>query len=195
MTTPPLALAAVLASALAVRAPSPRQTTIAVSLAALLAVNIARPLLAAWLPVYAALFIAWYAVQTWTVGRILDPSGPRTGQAFALLVASAGVALQLELTGELARASFALALAAQILACVRFVARGRRPDDAQRVAIILAASTLADAFGPWLAGQASKDWHVGRAVAVATWMLVALDQGRAMWRERRWGIAASRSGS
>jgi hypothetical protein len=182
MTRAALTLACVLAALLFFRAPSKRQQSIAEGLAALLAIDCWRPFLRPCVALDMAGFVAWFAVSTWVVTRVLDPSGPRTGQAFALLVCSSGVALQFEVTGELARATFALALAAQLLAAGRFAASGKKPDDAQRVALVLAASSLADALGPWLLGDPSRDWPIGRAVSVATWLLVALDQARALVR-------------
>lgn len=172
MTRPALTLACVLAALLFFRDPTRRQQTIAEGLAALLAIDVWRPLLHPCPALDLAAFVAWFAIQTWTVGRILDPSGPRTGQAYALLVASAGVALQLELTGELARAAFALALAAQMLAALRFAARGKSPDDAQRVALLLALSSFADAFGPWIFARPDRDWQLGRWISVVTWVIV-----------------------
>ncbi len=184
MTRAALYLAALFASAVAWRRPSREQTSIAVALAALLAIDCTRPFLASVPALYVGLFPAWFGVSTWAVARVLDPSGPRTGQAFAMLAASSGVVLTHGATAALARASFALALVAQLLAALRFAARGRSPDDAQRVALILTASSLADVAGPWLAGHASRDWYAGKWPAVITWIVVATWEGICLIRRR-----------
>ncbi len=85
---------------------------------------------------------------------------------------------------DVPRVAFDLALAAQILAALRFLSRGRWPDDAQRVALLLAFSSLADVFGPWFAGQAAHDWRVGKWPAVLTWICVAGWEARCLTRAR-----------
>jgi hypothetical protein len=238
VTTPPLALAAALAWALVRRVPSPRQWAIAATLAGLLAVNIFRPLLRPWEPLYVAAFLAWYAATAWCVWRVLrKDEGPRRsvelpflgprlldhpdsnrsstrhesgstwhtllqrapfashcehvgraqGVCLAIaLLASSALAVRVGLTLELSRLVFALALAAQVLAALRFVSRGRWPDDAQRVALILVASSVVDATpGPWLLGMPARDWAVGRWIAVATWLVIAGWEIRCLIRAHR----------
>lgn len=184
MTRAALALAALLALLLARRAPSSGQRGIALTLAALLAIDVGRPFFAAWPVLYVAGFVLWYAVTAGGVGAVLAPHGLRAGLLFVPLAALAGEAVRRGMTTELARASFALALALQLVALARFVSRGQKPSDAQRAALILVASGIADLAGPWLLGEPSKDWHVGRAIAVSTWIVVSADQVRALWRTR-----------
>ncbi len=227
MTTPPLAVAALLSAVLAWRQPSARQRTVAMSLGALLAVNVGRPFAVSALPVYVAGFVAWYAVTAacvWgvlakekraatlvdgpsavvtpertpvpsrraTIPRAQKSESPgrqirgsraaRWSSASILLAlacyASAVAALRFDRTADLARASFALALAAQLLAALRFLARGRGADDAQRVAMILVFSSVADAFGPWLFARPGEDWQLGRWISVVTWGLIG---GVSLW--------------
>ncbi len=167
-----LSLATVLALALARRVPSARQWAIAVTLAGLLACDVGRPLLVGWPAMRLSMFVAWYAISAWGVAAVLAPEEPRSGLAFALLIAAAPTALRIGTTDELARAAFTLALAAQALAVARLISRGKAPDDAQRVALILAASSLSDVAGPWL-GNASKLWHIGKWPAVLTWLAIS----------------------
>lgn len=116
--------------------------------------------------------------------RIQEVSaGPAILLALTCL-ASSVFAVRLGLTAELARAAFALALAAQLLAVLRFAARGTKPDDAQGVALILAASSAADIAGPWLCGHASRDWYAGTWPAVITWIAVAAWEIRCLIRRR-----------
>lgn len=183
VTLPALVLAALLAALLAARGDE-RQGAVARGLAALLVINAARPFLVSWLPLYVAGFVAFYAVTTWAVEAALTPRGPRTGQTFAVLVCGAGTALRFDAAESLGRAAFALSLAAQLLAALRFAMHGRRPDAAQRVALILVASSFADAFGPWLIGRPDRDWPIGRAISLATWIAIAADQTRALVRGR-----------
>ncbi|MEI8256077.1 MAG: hypothetical protein WCJ30_10440 [Deltaproteobacteria bacterium] len=184
MTRAALALACALAALLYFRAPTRGRCDVARALAALCALDFARPLLAPWPALYVACFVAWYAVTAAVCEAVLAPREPRTSLIFAVLACSSGTAIRLGATGELARASFALALASQALAAGSFLSRGHRPDDAQRVALILAASSLADAFGPWMLGAPSKDWHVGEWPAVITWIVVAAWGVRCLTRAR-----------
>lgn len=186
-----LALAVLLACALARRVPSPRQRTIATTLAGLLALDVCRPMLP-WLTLRVAVFVTWYAATAWSVWAVLakeeSPGVPARGlrhlrdlrsrsrqilAVSALLVSSVFVG-RFGMTMFFERAAFALALAAQVLAALRFFSRGHSPDDAQRVALILVASSVVDALpGPWLLGEPSRDWNVGRWIAVATWLVIA----------------------
>lgn len=184
MTLVALVLACVLAAHLAARG-GELQGVVARGLAGLMIVDAARSFLSPWPALYASAFVAWYWLMTRVVARALDPSGPSAGQAFALLAASSPLAIRHGLTPELARASFALALAAQLLALLHFASRGKRPDDAQRVALILAASSLADVAGPWLLGEPGRDWFAGRWPAVITWAAIAGWEGRCLINVRR----------
>jgi hypothetical protein len=65
------ALAILLAFVLARRVPSSRQSTIAWALAALLAIDVALPPLAAWPEAYAAIWCAFYALTAWVVVVVL----------------------------------------------------------------------------------------------------------------------------
>jgi hypothetical protein len=185
VTRAALYLAALLASLAGWRRPSLQQVPIVVALCLLFVVDASRPFLAPWPTLYVAGFVVWFGVTTWAVESTLAPAAPRTGQAFAVLACSSGTALRFDATAELARASFALALAAQLLAVARFASRGKPPDDAQRVALILAASSLADIAGPWLCGAASKDWHAGKWPAVITWIAVAIWEAKCLTRARK----------
>jgi hypothetical protein len=182
MTTPPLAAAAVLAGLLARRVPNHRQWAIAATLAGLLACNVVRPMLVDWPAVRLGVFVSWYAITAWGVAAVLAPEPPTATLAFVLLASASPSAIMLGTTSELARASFALALAAQALAVVRFLSRGRWPDDAQRVALILAASSLSDVAGPWMLGYASRDWRIGQLPAILTWLAISAWELRCLIR-------------
>lgn len=212
MTTPPLAVAVALSVALAWRVRRPRQWAVAETLAALLCVNLWRPVLRPWITWDLAAFVAWYAVTAagaWGVlkgarpsrsqtsdaspGFRLTPDGVTADRSAAIVraawillplacLASSILAVRLDRIAELSRAAFALALALQLLAAVRFASRGVKPDDAQRVALILALSSFVDAFGPWLVGDPSKDWQLGRAISVVTFSIIA---GVQAWNLRR----------
>ena len=187
MTTSPLAVAALLASALAWRVRRPRQWALASCLVGLLCVNLWRPVLRPWVTLDLAAFIAFYALTAGLVWRALM-SGPFrwwiSPLAALACLASSALSLRLGLSAELCRASFALALAAQLLAAARFLSRRLAPDDAQRVALVLVASSFADAFGPWLQGEASRDWRIGTIPAVVTWVIVAGWEARCLIRSR-----------
>ncbi len=71
------------------------------------------------------------------------------------------------------RFAFALALAVQALAVARFASRGVKPDGPQRVALLLALSSLASAAGPWLFGDPVRDWSLARWISVVTFSLIA----------------------
>ncbi len=154
------------------------------ALTALAMIDVARPWLTQWPATRAALFVSFYAITAWGVASAIAPEEPRAWLAFALLIAAAPTAIRLGTTDELARASFALALAAQALAVVRFVSRGQRPDDAQRVALILAASSLSDVAGPWLMGDAARSWYAGKWPAMLTWLTISAWELRCLTRAR-----------
>ncbi len=208
-TTPPLAVAAALAWGVFARAPSRRRRTIAEALTGLLAVNVGRAYLDPWPTLDLAAFASWYALTAGAAWSVLagehardqsPPAEPGEGEqrqrqrdrsprhAWIILtlacLASAALAVRFGYVAELPRASFALSLAAQFIAALRFLSRGGWPDDAQRVALILAASSLADVAGPWLAGCASRDWNVGRWPAVITWICIATLEARCLTRVR-----------
>ena len=184
MTRATLTVAALLAALLFWRAPSRRQRVIAETLAGLLALDMWRPLLAPWPALYVAGFVGWYAVTSRGVVAVLAPRGPNGGQLFAVLVCASAAALTHGVTAELGRAAYALALALQLLAVARFVLRGRAPDDAQTIALMLAASSAADLVGAWWYRVPSRDWDVGRIQAVATWILIAGWEIRCLIRAR-----------
>lgn len=191
MSRAALAIAAVLAWALAWRAPSPRQRAIAGALVVLLAVDLWRPL-SPWLVLRVALWATFYAVSTWCVWTVLDKEGPAPsgrpegwGPLALAIVAASAIAARHGITLEFSRACFGLSLAAQFIAAGRFLVRGHEPDDAQRVALILASSSAVDAIpGPWLLGEPARDWAVGRWIAGATWLIVAGWEIRCLIRVR-----------
>lgn len=178
-TAPLLAVAAALSWALSRLAPSPRQKAVAAALVALLAIAISRPFLRPWEASYVAAFVAWYAVTAWGVVGVLARREPwavgfSLVPAVALPFAPAAIAVQLGETMALERFAFALSLAVQLLAALRFLSRGRSPDDAQRVALVLMASSVIDAApGPWMLGEPARDWGVGLWISAATWIVVA----------------------
>jgi len=201
-----LAVAATLAGALARRVPSPRQRAIAATLAGLFAVDVCRPYLP-WLTLRTAAFVTWYAATSWCVFVVLEKDEPQrpviglrslqnlrltsvgTAVSFALAVLAILTASILSAeraaTMGLCRVVFAISIAAQALATLRFFSRGHTPDDAQRVALILAASSVVDAVpGPWLLGEPARDWVVGRCISIATWIAVAGWETRCLIRAR-----------
>jgi hypothetical protein len=189
-----LAPAALLAVLLARRAPSSRQWAMAWTLALLLGLALALPPLRPWPVLYVVAFCMWYAATARCVWVALsqdeEPEPAIAGAAFiaqllAPVLAASALAVRFAATMHLERAAFALALAAQLLAVARFIWRARHPDDAQRVALILAASSVVDAMpGPWLLGEPARDWAVGRWIAVATWIIVAGWEVRCLTRAR-----------
>lgn len=179
-----LIVATLMACALFCRTRAERQGAVAKTLTGLALVDMARPHVVSWPSLYVMLFVIWYAITAWGVASTLAPEEPRTGLSFALLIAAAPTALRLGTTAELARASFALALAAQALAVVRFLSRGKTPDDSQRVALIIAASSLSDVAGPWMLGEASRDWYTGKWPALLTWGAISAWEFRCLMRAR-----------
>lgn len=177
-----LALAFVLALALARRVPSARQWAITATLAGLLLCDVGRPMLVDWPSVRLMAFVAFYAITAWGVATVLAPEPPTAPLAFVLLASASPSAIMLGTTSELARASFALALAAQAMAVGRFLSRGQLPDDAQRVALIIAASSLSDVAGPWMLGYASRDWRIGQLPAILTWLAISAWELRCLIR-------------
>lgn len=209
MTRAALALCVVLAWALARRVPSRRQVVIAATLTGLLAIDCGRPWLRPWLALNLAAFVAWYAVTAagiWGVLKSEPRSGGTTevsrpdrgstawasrpaflGPAILLAIAclaSSALALHFDRSAELARAAFALSLAAQLLAVARFAFRGCRPDGAQKIALIVALSSFVDAFGPWLFAAPDRDWHYGRWISVVTWSAVCVGEIWMLLRRR-----------
>ena len=215
VTTPPLAIAAALALALARRVPSPRQRAIAATLTGLLALSVAEQMVRRWIVVDVALWLGFYATMARGVVVVLRKdegparcclyqldAGPtasstvkspkglrRIGRGapillLAALLASASVAVRFVVTAELERAAFVLALSVQLLAAARFVSRGKAPDDAQTVALMLTVSSLADVAGAWYHGDPVRDWNVGQIQAVATWLLIAGWEIRCLIRVR-----------
>lgn len=207
MTTVPfLAPAAGLAWLVAWRAPSPRQRAIAATLTGLLAINVFHPAPTSWVSLDVVACALWYALTAGAVWSVLK-SEPRSGgsteaghpdrgsTAWARRLAFLGPPILLGAAVlaspiayrhgvDVGRASFALALAAQLVAAARFASRGVAPDDAQRVALVLVASSFADAFGPWLQGEASRDWRIGTIPAVVTWLIVAGWEARCLIRSK-----------
>jgi len=178
-----LALAVAAAWMLALRVPTRRQRELAAGLAALLAVDVAR----IWeLPprVDHALSVAWYAVTTALVWRA-TVERPRwlVSKQIAAGFVLASIALAI-LPGTIV-ATFWLALAAQILASARLIARREIPDQVATVGLILAASSVADVAGPWLLANPTRDWYTNQWPAVATWIAIAAWEGRCWTRAGR----------
>ncbi len=196
MTRTALALAFVLAWAVARLVPSPRQWAIAATLAGLLSLDVLRMGTAPYQVVHVAAFVGWYALSASCAWVVLDVDergavdylvrGSVPLLSALIILAGSALAVRFGLTMELSRLAFALALAAQVLAALRFVSRGRWPDDAQRVALILVASSVVDATpGPWLLGMPARDWAVGRWIAVVTWLAIAGWEMRCLIRAHR----------
>lgn len=103
--------------------------------------------------------------------QLLSYRGPLIIGPIAIL-ASSVLAVRFGHVAELPRAAFALALAAQAIAVLRFALRGKRPDSPQLVALLLALSSLASAAGPWAFGAPDRDWLLARWISVVTWIVV-----------------------
>jgi xanthosine utilization system XapX-like protein len=71
VTTPPLAVATVLAWGLARRVPSPRQRVIAGTLTGLLAINVGEQMVRPWFAANVVVWLAWYVVMAWGVTVVL----------------------------------------------------------------------------------------------------------------------------
>ena len=189
-TAPLLALAAALSWLLLHVAPSRRQKGIGATLGALLVLAVARPMLRPWEGLYAGAFVSWYAVMAWGVVAALsrrEPWGIGFDVALALAIPflPAVVAARLGDSMALERAAFVLSLAVQILATLRWLWRRKMPDDAQRVALVLVASSVVDAApGPWMLGEPARDWSIGLWISGATWIIVAGWEVRCLIRVR-----------
>jgi hypothetical protein len=189
-----LALATMLAFVLARRAPSAGQRTIAWTLAALLAIDVALPPLLVWPEAYAALWCAFYAATSAGVVLVLVPletKPPWHVVALRATLVLAGLFVLSTLAhragqpARLERGAFALSLALQLLAALRFMSRGKKADDAQRVALVLAASTCCDVAGAWCYGDPVAHWPIGQVQALITWAAIAAWEGRCLINVRR----------
>jgi hypothetical protein len=104
--------------------------------------------------------------------------------SFALF-ASSVLALRYRVTPQLAGLVFGVALAVELYAAARFALRREVPGQAETVALLLAASSLADVAGPWLFGDPVRDWYAGRWPALVTWCAVGAWEIRCLIRARR----------
>ena len=135
-----------------------------------------------------ALFAAWWPALALAV------AGPLTGRWRALTVGAAAwwalaTARALPLHGAALAAEWwalwALSTAAQVGAVAAWAWRARRrPGEAEAMALLLAAGSVADAAGPWLYGAsgAAGRWEIGRWQSAVTWGAVA---ACALWPRRR----------
>lgn len=135
-----------------------------------------------------ALFAAWWPAMALAVaGPLSGAWGPlATGAAawWALAVARAlplhGAALAAEWW-----ALWALSAAEQVASVAAWAWRARRrPGEAEAVALLLTAGSVADGAGPWFygAGEAAARWEIGRWQSAVTWGAVA---ACALWPRRR----------
>ncbi len=196
LTRAAVVICALLAGLLARATPTRRQRVIAWTLAVLAAIDCVRPLVRRWPPLDMAGLLAWYAVTAagvWSVLRGDHLKGfdfRRLWIAIAAvavvlaLLASSVLALRYHATPQLAGLAFGLALAVELYAVTRYSLRWEQPDAARGVALVLVCSSLADLAGPWALRQPVRDWWIGRAVALATWGVVAIVQAWALVRGR-----------
>ncbi len=175
MTRLALALAVATAWLLFLRVRTSRQRDLAIGLSVLLALDVstlAHPPRA----IGHAVFVMWYGVTASVAFAALwHQSWPVIVPPFAILAAFHG-------TGP---AAFWLALALQVIAAARLIARREIPDQVATVGLILAASSLADVAGPWLMGAPVRDWLIGRWPAIVTWLAIAGWEGRCWIHARR----------
>jgi hypothetical protein len=204
MTRAALFVAALSALTLMWRSPSRGQRTIATTLWALLAIDVLRSFSrsfrdappyvgldrAAW-AVDGAGLLAWYALTAIAVGGVLTPRRSNAWAAWVavgLAVAPCLFAAYPMVRGapflSLVGAAKATSAAALLLGTIRFLSRGRAPDDAQRVALALAASTWCDVAGAWWYGDPVAHWPIGQLQALVTWAAVAAWEGRCLIRAR-----------
>lgn len=135
-----------------------------------------------------ALYAAWWPALALAV------AGPLTGRWRALTVGAAAwwalaTARALPLHGAALAAEWwalwALSTAAQVGAVAAWAWRARRrPGEAEAMALLLAAGSVADAAGPWLYGAsgAAGRWEIARWQSAGTWALVV---GVTLWHGRR----------
>jgi xanthosine utilization system XapX-like protein len=125
------------------------------------------------------------------VGVILPERAPLASVALRValviggLFVAATMAVHFERTMDLERGAFALSLCVQLLAALRFLSRGKPSDDAQRVALVLAASTCCDVAGAWWYHDPVAHWPIGQIQALITWAAIAAWEGRCLIRVRR----------
>lgn len=111
--------------------------------------------------------LAWWAVEVW---RVLGPPG------------LSGPALDAEWW-----ALWAVGVACQGAAVAAWLRRGAPRGEGATAALVIAAGSVADWVGPWLAGAggAGERWEVGRWQSVGTWCCVVGASGWRWGRERR----------
>jgi hypothetical protein len=177
MTRTALALAVVAAWLLFASVRTSRQRLVAIGLSALLAIDVGR-LLPMSDAAHHAAFVLWYGVTAAIVTAALwRPAHAPILLAFAVLAMFRG-------TGPPAHW---LALAVQVAAVVIYLSPRPvpLPGQVETVALLVAASSLADVAGPWLLGAPVRDWRMGQLPAVATWLAVAGWETRCWIRARR----------
>lgn len=175
MTRLALALAVAAAWLLFARVRTSRQRALAIWLSALFALD-AVHLIPALAPAGHAVFVVWYGVTAClVVGGLGRQAWPLVLPWFIVLGIFHG-------TGPTA---FWLALALQFLAVAAYLYRREIPGQVETAALLVAASSLADVAGPWLAGDPTRDWKFGAIPAILTWIVVA------GWEARCW-ISARR---
>ncbi len=168
------ALAILFAFVLARRVPSSRQSTIAWTLAALLAIDLALPPLAAWPEAYAAIWCAFYALTAWAVVVILRQESPGPTKSEALdrrggFMVARSILLD---RGRMASASLqgALVLAGLFVAST-LAFRAGRPASLERGAVALSlafqlfAGLRATIFGTWPRREDLAAW-------LTAWVLI-----------------------
>lgn len=183
MTRLALLLAVLSALALAFKARSHRP--IAGALALLLAIDVARLATAggegwAW-RLDAGLTAAWYAVTAaavvdalrgrWMVNEWLFAWGSATWLACAVKAKGGDVA-------DVWRGLFGGCLLFQAAVASRFAVNARRRpwSPGEVVALLLAASSVADLAGPWLRAHPVLEWSVSLLPSTATWLTIAMYQ-------------------
>lgn len=179
-----LALAVLSAWALSRRVPTGRQREVHRGLELLLAVDLIR-LLRPPAAIDHAASVAWYAVTAALVWRGVDRPTWLVSKRIDAVLAIASIALAALPTGP-APAHW-LALAVQVASVVIYLSPHPTPlpGQVETVALLVAASSVADVAGPWLRGSPTVDWFLGKIPAVATWLAVAGWETRCWIRARR----------
>jgi hypothetical protein len=168
-----LALACAVTAWRARRVPDLRP--VALSLLALLALDVGRAL-SPPRPLDRALYLGWYAVEAAAVAGAL---WGRWGVCAAVAAGWWGHEVARLGWGTVGpwewQAVWMVATACQCGAAARWARRAGRarrpPTEPETIALVVAAGSIADGVGPWVAGggEAVARWELGRWQSAATW--------------------------